>query len=178
MSGPLSDPNRLRRNKPTFTTTSLPAGGRPGPVPKPPPWRTPLGAAGLAWWNWAWRLPEAAAWSDGQLVFAAQRASLEDQLYALHNAPVLDVAELLDLEPDQSTRDLEWLIRSLHRMAAGKTVLDREARELDDRLGLSPKGFAAMHWKIAEPDHPAAAKPKSSTAKRSRMKVIDGGGAA
>ncbi|MEA2828470.1 MAG: hypothetical protein QOG43_2909 [Actinomycetota bacterium] len=177
MSGPLSDPNRLRRNKPNFTTTSLPAGGRPGPVPKPPAWRAPLGAAGLAWWDWAWKLPEAAAWSPGQLVFAAQRASLEDQLLALHDAPVLDVAELLDIEPDQRTDELEWLVRTLHRMAAGKTVLDREARELDDRLGLSAKGFTALHWKIEAAEAPAEAKPRTSTAKRSRMKVIDGGAA-
>lgn len=178
MPGPLPNPGHRRRNAATISTTLLPAGGRPGPAPKLPSWVT-LGEAGSAWWAWAWKTPQAAAWSAGDLVVVARRAGIEDDLAARHDAPTLDVAELLDLEPFYRTAELEWLLRTIHRLATGKTTLDREARELDDRLGLTPKGFAALRWSIEKTDQPAAAaKPKSSTAKRSRMKVIDGGGAA
>lgn len=173
MSGPLPDPNRRRRNAPTIPTTGLPASGRPGPVPKPPAW-VHLAASGLAWWAWAWKTPQAAAWSDGHLVFVARRAEIEDERTALHEAPVLDIADLLEMDDeDEGVRQLEWIVRTLHRLATGKTTLDREARELDDRLGLSPKGQAALRWTIIDTAAAKEAKPKRQTASR-RLKVVDG----
>src|SRR5689334_13677132 len=79
MPGPLPNPERRRRNAPTIPTTKLPAGGRPGRAPKPPGWLE-LDRAGKAWWAWAWKTPQAAAWSVGDEPMVARRAALEDEL--------------------------------------------------------------------------------------------------
>lgn len=113
MPGPLPNPQRVRRNAPTIPTTNLPAGGRKGAAPKPPKWMQ-LDVAAKAWWAWAWSTPQAAAWSDGDLVTLARRARLED---------------VLGEDP-------------------ANMAVSREARELDDRFGLTPKGMAALRWKI------------------------------
>lgn len=113
MPGPLPHPQRVRRNAPTIPTTNLPAGGRQGAAPKPPKWMQ-LDAAARAWWAWAWSTPQAAGWSEGDLVTLARRARLEDVLCD-------DPANM---------------------------AVSREARELDDRFGLTPKGMAQLRWKI------------------------------
>lgn len=79
MPGPLPNPNRRRRNVPEPPKAGLPAGGRKGPAPRCPK-STPLGAAGIAWWRWAWKTPQAAAWDTGSLYAVARRATLEDSL--------------------------------------------------------------------------------------------------
>jgi hypothetical protein len=143
MPGPLPDPKRRRRNAPTIPTTELPVAGRKGPAPKPP---TELARAGKAWWRWAWRLPQACGWSAGDLYVVARRAELEDSLEALELVDGFDLAELLD--DDDAARRLEAIIGKLKALAGGRLALEREMRELDDRLGLTPKGLAALRWKI------------------------------
>lgn len=175
MPGPLPTPNHRRRNAPTIPTTVLPAGGRPGPVPKVPHWKA-LGPAGLAWWAWAWKTPESAAWSDGHHVAVARRASIEDDLAAMDQAPTFDVAAVLEVEEDYRTAEVKWLVTCLLRLATGKTTLDREARELDKQLGLTPKGFADLRWTIRDDEaEPKAGTPKPTAAKsRSRkLKIVD-----
>lgn len=116
-SGPLPKPpaERVRRNQPTIPTTKLPAAGFAGPAPKCP---VKLSRAGKAWWRWAWRTPQAAAWSDGDLYVIARRAQLEDDLDAARAEGV----------PIGS--------------------LSKAATELEDRLGLTPKAMAALRWSI------------------------------
>lgn len=137
-SGPLPDPHARRRNAPTIPTTDLPAGGRVGRVP-PLPRRIRLGPAGKAWWRWAWRTPQAAAWDGGGfLELIARRAGLEDDLAALERpAPPGDVGGFDPL-----------FAKIAAALVAARTPVLREARELDDRLGLSPKGLAALRWRI------------------------------
>lgn len=152
--GPLPDPNRRRRNAPTIPTTELPASGRRGRIPTPP---VELGEAGRAWWRWAWRLPQACGWSTGDLVMIARRATLEDDLAALATVDGLDFLDVLGAKASE----VRETIRHLASLAAGKLAVCREARELDDRLGLTPKGLAALRWRIvddtpAEPAEPAA----------------------
>lgn len=158
MAGPLPETNRRRRNTPTIPTTTLPAAGRKGTTPRPPKW-VELSEAGRAWWKWAWRTPQAAAWSPGDLVAIARRATIEDDLATYRDVQNLDIAELLETPADDRTKLLEFVMRSLHSLAAGKLAIAREARELDDRLGLTPKAMAALRWKIEEtkPNEPAAA---------------------
>jgi hypothetical protein len=76
MPGPLPDPASRRRNAPTIPTTRLAASGRSDPAPACP---YDLGEAGSAWWAWAWALPQALAWSVGDLYAVARRARLEDE---------------------------------------------------------------------------------------------------
>lgn len=147
MPGPLPDPNARRRNAPTIPTTTLPAEGYDGPTPVVPA-SYDLGAAGQAWWSWAWRLPQAAGWSSGDLFALARRASIEDDLVALE-AGDFDLAELLGMDDDgDRVRAVEVIIRKLKAMAGGKVSLMREARELDNRFGLTPKGLADLRWTI------------------------------
>lgn len=143
MPGPLPSPDRRRRNAPTIPTTNLPAAGRSGPPPKVPAW-VDLGRVGKAWWRWAWSTPHAAAWSDGDLALVARRAELEDDAALTARVDSLDVLDIHGADVDEVRR----LIRSLAGQVSGKMALFREMREIDDRLGLSPKGMAALRWKI------------------------------
>lgn len=111
--------------------------------PPEPPAHVTLGERGLDWWGWAWRTPQACAWDDGSLFTVARRALLEDVLAGA----------------DWSTPD-------------GRGVL-KEARELDDRLGLSPKGLAALRWSIVdeEPAAPASSGPAGGD-RRARLQAV------
>lgn len=149
--GPLPDPNRRRRNAPTIPTTNLPASGRSGAVPKPPSWVT-LGKAGSAWWKWAWKTPQAAGWAAGHEVMVARRATLEDDLAVSGTVESLDILDVLRAE---KFSEVKVVIGHLASLAAGRLAICREIRELDDRLGLTPKGMAALRWKIAADADPA-----------------------
>ncbi len=60
----VTDPNRARRNK--VPVRELPAGGFAGPYPEPPDWaKIPKRSNARKMWDWLWRLPEAAFWSEG-----------------------------------------------------------------------------------------------------------------
>ena len=142
--GPLPNPDRRRRNAPTIPTSSLPASGRPGLPPKVPGWLT-LGTAGKAWWRWAWSTPQAAGWSEGDMVTVGHRAQLEDDLTA---------KQRLDLSGVQLDQDVKDAIRDLAGLASGRLQILRECRELDGRLGLTPRGLADLRWKIVD-DAPA-----------------------
>lgn len=172
--GPLpKDPDqRVRRNEPTIPTTKLPAGGFTGRRPSVPKAYS-LAAAGKAWWAWAWKTPQAAAWSPGDTYLIARRAQLEDDLAALALVPEVAIGDILhdaigtDLDDRKEVRKLEealdWLLSSLQRRAGGSGPVMREMREIDDRLGLTPKGLAALRWNIV-PDAPTAAAPNAKPA--------------
>ncbi|MEH3055532.1 MAG: hypothetical protein PGN13_16265 [Patulibacter minatonensis] len=158
MPGPLPEPNARRRPaQPTIPTTALPAAGFDGKAPRIPK-SYELAEAGKAWWRWAWKTPQAAAWSPGDTYAIARRASLEDELAAIGAVPEINVADLLgdamlaDLEDQDEVRKLgeafEWLISSLQKAAGPANAVRREMRELDDRFGLTPKGMAQLRWKI------------------------------
>jgi hypothetical protein len=146
MPGPLPDKNRRRRNAPTIPTTNLPVGGRRGRVPSVPSW-TRLGKAGRAWWRWAWSTPQACAWAPGHEAVIARRAALEDDLAAVGEVHSLDALDLLAAE---DAKELRFLIGTLAGLATGRLAICREMRELDDRLGLTPKGMAALRWTIVD----------------------------
>lgn len=175
MPGPLPSPDRRRRNAPTIPTTMLPAGGRTDPAPRVPKW-VRLGKSGRAWWLWAWKTPQAAAWAGGMEALVARRAGLEDDIERLATGGSIDVAELLDVEADERVALIEDVLRTLSRLAGGKIQIEREMRELDDRLGLSPKAMAALRWTIA-PDQVADAR-EARTASTRRLVAVDPGAVA
>lgn len=146
MPGPLPDPNKRRRNAPTIPTTTLSAAGRTDPAPEPPGW-CELGEAGRAFWVWAWATPQALAWGTevGMESWVARRASLEDDLAALHRVEGLDFAEL---GSDQVEREFRAVVQRIAAMATGRLAILKEMREMDDRLGLTPKGMAQLRWTI------------------------------
>ena len=152
--GPLPNPQHRHRGAPSIPTTQLPATGRSGPLPKVPIGYR-LGRPGRAWWKWAWSLPQACAWSDGDLYVVARRASLEDDLMAVEKAP-----ELPDLSTlcGETVQDLKRMFGRISALASGRVAIMREIRELDSRLGLTPKALAELRWSIVavEPEAPAA----------------------
>jgi len=153
MPGPLPKPaeETARRNAPTIPTTNLPMSGRDDDAPAPPAW-IDLGTAGLAWWEWAWHTPQGAAWSRGDECVLARRASLEDDLRILNNVDTLDFFDALNAEEASAVREM---ISRLAGLATGRVVICREMRELDSQLGLTPKGMAALRWRVV-PDAPLA----------------------
>lgn len=173
MPGPLPDPESERRNAPTIPTTRLPAGGRRGAVPKVPAWRV-LGDAGQAWWDWAWRTPQACAWDDGQLVKVADRAALEDDLAGVQRADEIEnfLGELANVE---NLREAKAVIGWLSGLVAGKLQILQKMTDIDDRLGLSPKGRDQLRMKIvADKDYyPLAATPAKKAAAAKVTKLSD-----
>lgn len=156
--GPLPNPNARRRNTPTIKPTALPADGRDEPAPRVPSW-IKLSKSGRAWWKWAWSTPQAAAWNTGDVAFIARRASLEDDMSVLGQVTGLDFEYLVDcLEERDGHRQFGEAVRKLSALATGRLQIAKEMRELDDRLGLTPKGMAALRWQIAE------GKPKTGLA--------------
>lgn len=169
MAGPLPDANRRRRNAPTIPTTNLPASGRKGKPPRLPSFAH-LGKAGRAWWRWAWSTPQAAAWAAGHEAAVARRASLEDDLDAL-----AFVGLDLDRLPAESEIELavylehvKYVIQKLKALAGSRLAVLREMRELDDRLGLTPKAMAALRWAIVD-DEPTAETEEAGDAQVSRL---------
>ena len=142
MPGPLPNPNRVRRNAPTIPTTNLPASGRKGRAPACPKWVELLGH-GEQWWKWAWTTPQACAWSLGDIPLIARRASMEDDLAAIDAIP--SIAALFALADEDA---LAACLKRLASLAPGRVQLLREMREVDERLGLTPKGMAALRWTI------------------------------
>lgn len=170
--GPLPTGDAMRRNKPTIPTTSLPASGRSAPVPDPPALYE-FGPRALDWWSWAWRTPQACAWDDGALFMAARRAQLEDDLHTLENVDI-DFEFLVGEQPNEAARNMGFLIGKLKSLAGGKLGVAREMRELDDRLGLTPKGLAQLRWKIVADDKTTGSSSSASGRKngRGRLKVV------
>ena len=69
------------------------------------------------------------------------RAQLEDDLTAKQRLDLSGLA--LDAEVKEAIRDLAGL-------ASGRLQILRECRELDGRLGLTPRGLADLRWKIVD----------------------------
>jgi hypothetical protein len=179
MRGPLpkDDASRRRRNAPTISPTELPSAGRRGVLPKVPRGYA-LRECGSAWWEWAWATPQAAAWNDGYLYAVLRRAVLEDDLDAIRRVDSGSFDELLDSTEDDTRRQIEWVVSTLRAICGSELNLMKEARELDDRLGLTAKSFAQLRWQLADPAvKPAAATP-TSRQDRKGLVVHEGGAAA
>lgn len=168
--GPLPNPQRRRTNAPTIPTIALPATGRTGTAPRPPKAYS-LNKAGAAWWKWAWHTPQSAAWGPGDLYTAARRASLEDDLAALSAVQGLDAVEALDALDADTGQEFRRLIQRLAALATGRIGVMKEIRELDDRLGLTPKAMAQLRWSVeAEPEKPAEDRPPAPVR---RLRAVD-----
>jgi hypothetical protein len=114
-----------------------------------------LSKAGRDWWKWAWSTPQATRWNKGDLYTIAHRAQLEDDLAALDAlGGHFDLSDYIDVSEDQEelARALSRQIEAVKRCAGGKLGLVKECRELDNKLGLNPKGLADLRWSIAEPE--------------------------
>lgn len=177
MPGPLPNPQRRRRNKPTIPTTTLPVSGRRGRPPNPPE-AYPLKKAGKAWWKWAWTSPQATAWDSGAFYAIARRAQLEDDLAICETFDEFDLAGFLGVEENEAIRELQFIIGRLKGLATGRVSLMKEMRELDKKLGLDPESMAKLRWKIVPDEKVEDAEPRSVSKKSARkgrpdLRVVD-----
>lgn len=179
--GPLPSPDAERRNAPTIKGNALPAEGRLGPPPEVPAWYE-LGAAGRAWWQWAWATPQAAAWPTGTEDWVARRAALQDDLAYVDTVNNLDVAHLLGVDATTASEMVQAIIRRLAGLASGRLAIMREMRELDNRLGLNAKAMLEMRWSVTPVDQGAtavgtapAARKKTAARRGAALKVLTGG---
>jgi hypothetical protein len=172
--GPLPNPQSRRRNAPTIATTVLPAAGRKGRAPAVPTGYK-LKSRGRAWWNWAWKLPQATRWDAGTRYFVARRAALEDDLEALEQGEGFNFDDLLadlDIEDAKSRRDtsdaVEFIVRRLKALAGARTGVMKEMRELDNRLGLNPKAMADLRWSVEEVEETPTPKARGKSKSKGR----------
>lgn len=175
--GPLPDPNSRRRNAPTIPSTSLPASGRKGRAPAVPE-PIQLKKAGRAWWNAAWKTPQAASWDAGAIFTVARRATLEDDLAILDHFEPFDIEGFLGIEPNEAARELGFIIGRLKSLAGGRISVMKEMRELERQLGLGPKALADLRWVIVDDADDQAggqkpAKKKGKAAKKGQPKPGD-----
>jgi len=108
-----------------------------------------FGDSARAYWSWAWRTPQAAAWEalGGFEPLIARRATLEDDLASRASDAGLDWGEVAELG---SFAEVRRLVASVAALATGRLQILKEMRELDDRLGLSPKGLQSLRWSVVD----------------------------
>lgn len=120
-------------------------------------------------------MPQACAWSVGDLYVVARRARLEDDVAALgFGEDLLPLEELLAGCDDEALRQVEWALGALKRSATGKLALEKEMRELDGKLGLTPEALARLRWSIVADDVAGDAEPRSSPSTNVRnLRAVD-----
>lgn len=150
-SGPAPDPNSGRSERRGYKLNELPAEGYTGPVPDFP-LPSPSGRE-LEVWEWAWRTPQACAWS---LPSEAWRSPF--------------VARWVRLTVRAEDRE-------------SPASLQAALMRLEDRIGLSTAGLAEMGWAVKRDEvgerraERVNEKPPARGSSRDRMKVVSGGGA-
>lgn len=114
------------------------------------------------------------AWDDGALYAIARRAQLEDDVVALYFNDYLDLTDLLAGADRDAIARVKRALETLKRCATGKVTLEREMRELDNKLGLSPEAMSRLRWTIVDDELPEAAPQRrvaSSTS--SHLRAVD-----
>lgn len=170
--GPAPHKNKRRSNTDAIPKTQLPASGRKGRPPKVPEAYN-LQKAGKAWWRWAWATPQATGWDPGALYVLARRAQLEDDLGALGSLnDEVELSDLLAGADEEAIERVKWALATLKASAGGRLAVEKEMRELDKVLGLTPKGLIDLRWEIVS-DEDAKPKAASEAAPKVDKKTAD-----
>lgn len=174
-SGPAADPNSERSERRGYKLTALPAQGYDGPVPRfPLPKRAvyniyfedkkrvkefdggateELHERELALWEWAWRTPQACAWS------------MPSEAWRTYSVAMWVRTAVICESSDATAADKN----SLHRFS--------------DQIGLTTAGLAEMGWQVAVDEVAAKAVSSPKAAEddvddpRARLGLVSGGGA-
>lgn len=143
-SGPVPDPSSGRSDARGYSLTALPAEGYRGPVPAFP--LPGVSERELEVWEWAWRTPQACAWSLPSESWRARTVALWVRLSVRCEAEDAGAS----------------LYAQLHRFA--------------DQVGLTTAGLAEMGWKVAvdEVAERASAKPLETVPRRERRLRVAG----
>lgn len=172
-SGPKADPTSGRSDRRGYSLTALPAEGYPGPVPEWPLMRRRV----MRWeqdgkvryqvldtdatqevadreaelWEWAWRTPQACAWSMPSQAWRIQTIAMWVRTFVICESADATAADK----------------NSLHRFA--------------DQIGLTTAGLAEMGWKVAVDETAEKREQRNEsvdqpTSSRGRMRVVGGSG--
>lgn len=145
-SGPVAQEDSARSDRRGFSLQKLPASGWSGEVPD---WPLPAQSVREAeLWEWAWRTPQAWAWSQPSESWRVRPVAMWVRLSV----------RCEDIEAPAS------LLAQLHRFA--------------DQIGMTTAGLAEMGWKVATDEVAVkrSAEPVKRQSSRDRMKVVGGGG--
>lgn len=175
-SGPNADPNSARSDRRNYSLTALPAEGYSGEIPDFPLSKRSVyniyfedkkrvrefdsdatdivRERELTMWEWAWRTPQACAWSMPSESWRLMTVAMWVRTFVI-------------CESDEAT-------------AADKSSLHRFA----DQIGLTTAGLAEMGWQVAvdetagkRADAEAEAVEDDEDDPRNRLTVVSGGGA-
>ena len=166
-SGPQKDPNSARSDRAHFKLDALPAEGCRGSVPEFPlprrvvkewvsegkeRWRETDAAATdavaareLELWEWAWRTPQACAWSQ------------PSESWRLHSIAMWVRTFVLCESGEATAADRN----SLHRFA--------------DQIGMTPAGLVENGWSITSDEVAAKRDERSAAPVTRRMRAVPGG---
>lgn len=152
-SGPQPDPRSRTSERRGFKLTALPAEGFTGDAPEWP--LTSVSERELALWQWAWRTPQACAWSMPSESWRLMSVAMWVRTFALCESATATAADK----------------NSLHRFA--------------DQIGLTPAGLTENGWKVAvdelaqRRDEPSVGADEQAEApkRERRMRAVSGGGA-
>lgn len=147
-SGPNADLNSSRSDYRGYSLTALPAEGFDGAVPVFP--LPDPSERESALWEWAWRTPQAAAWSMPSERWRARTVALWVRLSVRCEEPDVPAS----------------LLGQLHRFA--------------DQIGMTTAGLAEMGWRVATDEVSVKAAAKSvavsSEPRVRRLRAVGDGG--
>lgn len=146
-SGPVADEGSGRSDRRGYSLTALPAEGYRGPVPE---WPLLDGTSReLDLWEWAWRTPQACAWS------------LPSESWRIRSVAMWVRLSARCEEPEASSS----LLAQLHRFA--------------DQIGMTTAGMAEMGYKVAADEVAERREPLPADVPaddpRARLGVVRGG---
>lgn len=135
-SGPPPDPKSGRSERRGFSLNALPAQGYTGRIPAWPLEGQTKREAEV--WKWAWRTPQACAWS------------MPSEQWRIRTVALWVRVSVACEQPDAPAS----LLGQLHRFA--------------DQIGMTTAGLAEMGWKIADGETKEAPKEEEQASARPR----------
>lgn len=131
-SGPAPDPRSGASDRKGLKFKSLPAAGYDGDVPDFP--GAPPSARAQAWWDWAWKTPQAALWATNQWSWVVPMVADWCTLKAKFDEPDAPVSLVQAIRQ----REGDILLSNDALLRAGYTVVVDEIAELRDAKATEP----------------------------------------
>lgn len=175
--GPAPKPNARRRNA-TVAMVELPAAGRKGTAPAWPlltdialqtqrdsaqrsadDLELTLAEPDLTGRQRATAQRKADAARQEAVILTAQLAA-QERVEAELWAQLWSLPQAVEWERMGWTREVAQYVRWKARAEQGDLDASKEARQLGDRLGLTPLALLRLRWKVTEADDAAAARPR------------------
>lgn len=177
-----------RRNAPLANTTRLPAGGCDTPAPKWPlgpnvqlqaEMETLTAAAERLQDDWAAAADSKTAAALAKKLETAQirsrtlqlQVKLEDESERVLWAELWSTPQAVAWHRMRWTREVAQYVRWKARAEGGDLDASKEARQLADRLGLSPLSLLRLRWEIVA-DEVAEQRASPNSIPRTRLKVV------